>query len=88
MSGPLSISNRDHQLAVLRTKLSNTRTLLSHVKASIGLVISALGFMKLFDSYLFFDLCGWTFIALAILVLIRGIILYRQTKDVLENEAT
>lgn len=50
------------EMSILRTNLSNTRTMLSHTKASIGLVISALGFMKLFDSYLIFDLCGWVFI--------------------------
>lgn len=80
-----SVSDRDHQLAILRTKLSNTRTLLSHIKASIGLLISALGFIKFFNSYLFFDACGWTLLVLALFVFIRGIILYRQTKEILDD---
>ena len=74
---------QDHDLSILRTNLSNTRTMLSHTKASIGLVISALGFMKLFDSYLIFDICGWTFIALAIFVFLRGLYVYRNTKEVI-----
>jgi uncharacterized membrane protein YidH (DUF202 family) len=74
------------QLAVLRTELSNSATLLSHTQASIGLMVSALAFMKLFDSYLIFDLCGWIFIILATGVFTRGVLLYRKTKTQIEEE--
>lgn len=74
------------QLAVMRTELSNSATLLSHTQASIALMISGLAFMKLLDSYLVFDLCGWFFIILAIGTLSRGILLYRKTKKRIENE--
>ena len=74
------------QLAVLRTELSNSATFLSHTQAAIGLMISALGFMKLFDSYLIFDLCGWFFIILAGAVFTRGLLLYRKTGSLIEQE--
>lgn len=73
-------------LAVMRTELSNSATLLSHTQASIALMISGLAFMKLLDSYLFFDFCGWFFIILSISTLSRGIFLYRKTKKRIENE--
>ena len=60
------------ELSLVRTELSNTRTLLAHTKAAIGLVISALAFLKFLDPYWIFDICGWTFIGLAIFVMIRG----------------
>jgi uncharacterized membrane protein YidH (DUF202 family) len=72
------------ELSLIRTKLSNTRTLLSHTKAAIGLIISSLAFIKLFDSYLIFDICGWTFMGLAILVMIRGFFVYRKTKSAID----
>ena len=39
-------------MSVLRTELSNSATLLSHTQASIGSMVSALAFMKLFASAL------------------------------------
>jgi len=45
------------EFSLERRELSNTRTLLAHTKAAIGPVISALAFMKLFDSCLLFDIC-------------------------------
>lgn len=74
------------RLAVMRTELSNSATLLSHTQASIALMISGLAFMKLLDSYLVFDLCGWFFIVLSISTLFRGILLYRKTKKRIKNE--
>lgn len=73
-------------LAVLRTELANSSTLMSHIRAAIGLLITAVGFMKLLDSYLIFDLCGWLFIFMAVGVSIRGIFLYRKTRSKIENE--
>lgn len=78
--------NATLQLAILRTELSNSTTFLSHTQAAIGLMVSALAFMKLFDSYLIFDLCGWIFIILATGVFTRGVLLYRKTKLQIEEE--
>lgn len=75
-------------LAVLRTELANSSTLMSHIRASIGLLITAVGFMKLLDSYLIFDLCGWLFIFMALGVALRGILLYRKTKSKIKGERT
>jgi uncharacterized membrane protein YidH (DUF202 family) len=75
-------------LAVLRTELANSSTLMSHIRASIGLLITAVGFMKLLDSYLIFDLCGWLFILMALAVTLRGILLYRKTRSKIENEGS
>jgi uncharacterized membrane protein YidH (DUF202 family) len=76
------------QLAVMRTELSNAATMLSHTQAALGLMLSGLAFMKLLDSYLLFDFCGWFFIILSIGVLSRGIFLYRKTKNRIEKEKT
>lgn len=75
-------------LAVLRTELANSSTLMSHIRASIGLLITAVGFMKLLDSYLIFDLCGWLFIFMALGVALRGILLYQKTKSKIKGERT
>lgn len=76
------------QLAVMRTELSNSRTLLSHTQAAIGLMISGVAFMKLLDSFLLFDLCGWFFLLLSAGTISRGIYLYRKTKNQIAIEKT
>ncbi len=73
------------QLAVLRTELSNSTTLLSHTQASIALMLSGLAFLKLFDLFIF-DLCGLFFLLSAIGVFVRGVFLYRRTKKAIEGE--
>lgn len=74
------------QLAVLRTELSNSRALLSHIQASIALLISAMALMKLFDFSFILYLCCWLLIILAIAILSRGIFLYWKTKSLIENQ--
>jgi uncharacterized membrane protein YidH (DUF202 family) len=71
------------KLAILRTELSNSRTLLAHTQASVGLLISAIAVSKLFDSSWIFDVCGMFFLLLAFVMLIRGIVLFRKTKLVI-----
>lgn len=73
-------------LAVLRTELANSRTLLAHIQASIALLVSAIAFMKLFDLYLIFYVCCWLLIVVAIAVICRGIFLYRKTKLWIEKQ--
>lgn len=73
------------QLAVLRTELSNSTTLLSHTQASIALMLSGFGFLKLFDLFIF-DLCGLFFLLSSIGVFARGVFLYRRTKKAIEGE--
>jgi len=73
-------------LAVLRTELSNTTTLLSHTQGFVGLIISAIGVSKFLDSSWIFDLCGMLFVVLAFVVLGRGLILFRNTKQMIESE--
>lgn len=74
------------QMAILRTEMANSRTMLAHMQGAIGLMISGIGFMKLFESYLFFDICGWSFLALAVAVLARGTTLYIRTKMEIAEE--
>ncbi len=85
MSGLKELDSKDSQLAILRTELANTRTMLSHTTASIGLLISGIAFMKLFDSYVILDICGWSFIFAALTVFLRGIVLYRKTKRIIRE---
>lgn len=68
------------QLAVIRTELSNSRSLLSHTQASLAMLVTAIAVMKLFDLSSLLFLCCWLLILSAIVVFVRGIILYRKTK--------
>lgn len=73
-------------LAVVRTELSNSRTLLSYAQASITLLLTGIALMKLFDYSLALYLCCWLLIALAVAVIARGIFLYRKTKTLIEKQ--
>ena len=74
------------QLAVLRTELSNSRTLLSYTQASIALLVSAIAFMNLFNLSQILHLGCWLLIILAVVVVARGIFLYRKAKSLIENQ--
>ncbi|MBK9214691.1 MAG: DUF202 domain-containing protein [Chloracidobacterium sp.] len=86
MSEKLEIAT--FQLAVLRTELSNSRTLLSYTQASIALLVSAIAFMNLFNLSQILHLGCWLLIILAVVVVARGIFLYRKAKSLIENQRT
>lgn len=75
-----------YHLAVLRTELSNSSTLLAHMQGSIALLLSAVGVAKFLDSYWLFDLCGFGLTGLAFFVFVRGIRLFRRTRMTIEEE--
>ena len=74
------------ELAVIRTELSNSRALLSHMMAAITLLVSAIAFMKLFEYSLFLYICCWLFIIAAVTLITRGIYLYRKTNRRIEKQ--
>lgn len=74
------------QLAILRTELSNSRALLSYAQASIALLVSAIAFMNLFNLSEILHLGCWLLIILAIVVVARGIFLYRKTRSLIEDQ--
>lgn len=76
------------QLAVLRTELSNSRALLSYTQASIALLVSAIAFMNLFKLSQILHLGCWLLIILAIVVVARGMFLYRKTKSLIEKQGS
>ncbi|HBR57097.1 MAG TPA: hypothetical protein DEA22_06465, partial [Blastocatellia bacterium] len=73
-------------LSLIRTELSNSRTMLAHTQAFVGLLISAIGVSKFLDSSWVFDVCGMIFVVIAFAVLFRGALLYRQTKELINRE--
>ncbi len=73
------------ELALVRTELSNSSTLLAHTQAFVGLLISAIAVSKYLESSWIFDLCGFFFVLLAFGVLIRGIVLFRRTSRMIES---
>lgn len=75
-------------LSLIRTELSNSRTMLAHMQAFVGLLISAIGVSKFLDSSWIFDACGFLLVVVAFAVLFRGALLYRKTKALIETEKT
>ncbi len=75
-----------YQLAVLRTELSNSSTLLAHMQGAVAFLISAIGVAKFLDSFWLFDLCGFGLTGLAFFVFLRGIRLFRRTRSTIEEE--
>lgn len=73
-------------LSLIRTELSNSRTMLAHTQAFVGLLISGIGVSKFLDSSWIFDVCGMIFALIAFAVLFRGVILYRRTSSLIQME--
>jgi|CXWL01.1.fsa_nt_gi membrane protein CcdC involved in cytochrome C biogenesis len=74
------------ELALVRTELSNSSTLLAHTQAFVGLLISAIAVSKYLGSSWVFDLCGILFVILAFAVLARGAFLFRKTSRLIESK--
>lgn len=75
-----------YQLAVLRTELSNSSTLLAHMQGAVALLISAIGVAKFLDSFWLFDLCGIGLTGMSFFVFFRGVRLFRRTRLMIEAE--
>lgn len=74
------------KLAVLRTRLSNTRTFLAYSKMSIGLFLAAFGLIKFIDDYPILDYIGWGLGFASILVFFYGIWVYFHVEKVIKGE--
>ena len=64
--------SRSEELALLRTRLANERTLLSYVRTALALGASGLGLVFLFQGPLT-DAFGWMLVALGVAVLVFGV---------------
>ena len=64
--------SRSEELALLRTRLANERTLLSYVRTALALGASGLGLVFLFEGPLT-DTFGWMLVALGVAVVAFGI---------------
>lgn len=80
-----AIETSTFELAIIRTELSNSSTLLAHTQGSVGLLISAIAVSKYLESSWIFDLCGIFFVVLAIAVLVRGLSLFRRTTNLIAS---
>ena len=81
-----TIESATFELAVLRTELSNSATMLAHTQGFVGLLISAIAVSKYLESSWVFDVCGIVFVVLAFAVLARGVFLFRQTTRVIGSK--
>lgn len=86
LSGTNSIESSTYELAVLRTELSNSSTLLAHAQGFVAFVISAIGLTKFLDPFWFYDLCSGGLLALGVAVLVRGIVTYKRTTSKIRRE--
>jgi putative membrane protein len=64
--------SRSEELALLRTRLANERTLLSYVRTALGLGAAGLGLVFLLEGPLT-DAFGWMLVALGVAVLVFGV---------------
>lgn len=80
------IETSTFELAVLRTELSNSATMLAHTQGFVGLLISAIAVSKYLESSWVFDVCGIVFVVLAFVVLARGAFLFRKTSRAIESK--
>ncbi|NVJ65259.1 MAG: DUF202 domain-containing protein [Gammaproteobacteria bacterium] len=74
------------KLAILRTRLSNTRTLLAYIKTSIGLFLAAFGLIKFVEDYPILDYAGWMLGFSSIAVAIYGYWNYFKVKQFINDE--
>jgi putative membrane protein len=68
---------RDH-LANCRTVLANQRTLLAYARTALTLVVAGLTFIKFFE-HLTFEIIGWIFVPIGLVVMSVGVLHYRRT---------
>ena len=70
--------NRD-LLAVERTKLANDRTFLAHLRTSLMFFVSGITIAKLFSDGIWLKLASSSFLFLALVFIILGIIVFKKT---------
>ena len=75
---------RDH-LAADRTMLANERTLLSYLRASIFLIISAITFLKVFSSEWYMIATSYFLIVLGLIIGVIGTIRFLNMKRRIES---
>ncbi len=74
------------KLAILRTRLSNTRTLLAYIKTAIGLFLASFGLLKFVDDYPILDYVGWLLGVSSILVVAYGYWNFFRIKAFINDE--
>lgn len=67
-------------LAEHRTTLANERTLLAYVRTALTFFVIGATFIKFFG-YPFFEIVGWIFIPVGAILLVKGIISFRNMKS-------
>jgi putative membrane protein len=79
--------NLNDQLAALRSILANERTFLAYQRTALTLAAVGFSLIKFFDE-LWSDITGWTFLLIALITIILGIIRYRRMRDLIFNLET
>ncbi|MBQ0042917.1 MAG: DUF202 domain-containing protein [Lachnospiraceae bacterium] len=74
------------ELSIERTKLANRRTLLSHIRSSIALIVAGAGLLKFIQDPIWI-VTGYICLALAPILLIIGIVEYVRMKKLIAKEA-
>lgn len=93
MTTPLSRENaysrENAKLAILRTELSNRRTLLAYLKSSLGIALTGLGLIKFTHTESIFTTLGFVLFPIALIVMLIGIAdyLYIRKRIMQEKES-
>lgn len=73
------------ELAVIRTKLANERTILAYIRSSFAFMAVGVTLIKLFDG-VEFDIIGLLFICAGIFLLAFGVLRFRKMNGIIEQE--
>jgi len=76
-SKPEDLITRDY-LALERTHLANERTLLAYLRTALFLAVSAVTLLKFFGDNAGYVALGWGLLPMAALVLVVGMVRFRQ----------
>ena len=73
-------------LALLRTELSNRRTLLAYIKTALGVAVTGFGLLKWTEAGSIYAIIGLACIPLSFVILIGGIADFMFTRTKIEDE--
>lgn len=71
------------KLAADRTNLSNERTLLAYIRTSVGLLVSGIALLRLFDNQ-YIHILGYALVLFAILTVCLGFRRYFRVRQILK----
>lgn len=80
------VSEKRDLMADYRTILANERTLLAYIRTSLTFFVVGITFVKFFGHFLI-EIIGWILIPIGIIIQVKGIVSFRKTKRIIEEES-